>query len=115
MRGSRIRIAAAVFCALAALTVYSVVTVRRQCSELLVQAGRIIQTDGRSEEIRALQQHWQEMAKSMQWFVPNQTLTDLNERIMQLDVLEKEDARAAELAAITADLTWLRRHQLTVF
>ena len=113
MKNTRVRIAFTVLFGMAALTGYSVRTVRRGCRALLAQTEAVMQTASQNQapeaEIAELEALWKQQSRRLHLFLPNQTLMELNASIARLDALSDADCDelTAELCAVRADLLWL--------
>ncbi|HBI85364.1 MAG TPA: hypothetical protein DDX71_03610 [Ruminococcus sp.] len=115
MKNVRTCIALLMLCGLLLLTAASVLTVRHTCGNLLNAAENIANTlqthpEDTRAAIQTLRQRWKSDAAVLHLFVPNQTLVDLNEAIARLDAMYTADCDelTAEIAAIRADLLWIR-------
>ena len=60
---------------------------------------------------------WRRYSIPLHLFVPNQPLTDLNETVFGLRAMytDRCDELRAELAAVRADLEWIRGQELSLF
>ena len=115
MRNARTRIALLMLCALLTMAAASGITVSRTCGRLLDAAaavGQNLQSHPADvpDAIAALRERWKSDSAVLHLFVPNQTLVELNASIAKLDAMHKADCEelTAELAAIRADLQWIR-------
>lgn len=120
MKNARICTALAVLSMIILLMVGSVLTVQHCCGRLLLQAERIeasLGTEQAAEEIEALEASWRRYSIPLHLFVPNQPLTDLNETVFRLRAMHTDgcDELRAELAAVRADLEWIRGQELSLF
>lgn len=117
MNNLRVRIAVLILCTLTLLSIFSVVAVRKSCAALIAQTEAVLTADDPAAEIDALTAKWNRQRVLLHFFVPNQSLTDLNSAISQLDALyaAKSDTLSSELHAIIAGLQWIRSTELSIF
>ncbi len=116
----RICTALAVLSMVILLMTGSVLTVQHCCGRLLRQTERVaasLGTEQTAAEIKALEAQWRRYSIPLHLFVPNQPLTDLNETVFRLEALNTDrcDELRAELAAVRADLEWIRGQELSLF
>lgn len=117
MSNLRVRIASLLLCGFSLLSIFSAFTVRKSCSVLIALTETVLSADDPVSAIHALTDEWDKQYLPLHFFVPNQSLSDLNTRIMKLDALNTADHAAlpAELHSIIAELQWLRHTELSVF
>lgn len=121
MKQMRLYIAAGVMLALILLTVFSVLTVRSRCEVLLRDTDAVIaaaekqETEAAREAVAVLEQDWRRESNVLRFFVPAETLAELNRSVFRLAPLTGTDELAPELESVRATVAWMHGMELTVF
>ena len=121
MKSDHIHIAAGILCGILAAAILAAAGMLMQFDRLIGKTDALLRTVSECApektvltELGELEQSWKHSRFWLQMLIPNENLSDLNEAIARLPAERSacSDAFPAELAAVSADLKWLRRKQL---
>lgn len=121
MRSDHIRIAAGILCGILAAAVLAAAGMLLTFDRLIGQTDALLRTvsecapgETAGAALHELEQSWRGSRFWLQMLIPNENLSDLNEAIARLpaELSAGNDVLSAELAAVSADLKWLKRKQL---
>lgn len=121
MRSEHLRIAGGILCGIAAAACLAGAEMLVRFDRLIVQSDTLIRAVSEHQPeaalrngLNSLEQCWKDSRFWLEILIPNDTLSDLNGSIARLpaELSAGSDAFSADLAAVSADLKWLRRRQL---